>query len=720
MPKNQHNEYFLTIGFDEHHIYAAVGKIAANTVTIVGTGESEFHDTVNVTEAADIAISTAEKNISENILIERAIFGVPVTLLEQGKIKSEYLAYIKKISNDLSLKTQGFIEYPQALAYFLETKEESPPTLLLLSIADKTITLSLIHVGKVEQSIVVPKTPSLITDFEQALEKYTTEIMPSRIMLFDETRNAPIEEHKEELLRFPWQKNSSFLHTPKIEVLPSQILLTALVETVGGTLIKELRMEEETAVADAGNQPEIIQETVKEPPAEVIPQESPDTFGFVQQTVEMENEEPSLPIVNKKKNVMAETTSEPLSQPKQNTDNFFSKITTTVTSLIPRVPRLKLSFVPILAAVLVLAVVGLGGWYMLWSYPHSKINLIVYPLTSSQQIDIALVSDSTTAGSNQNVIVTQSIQEEVKGDKTAATTGKTKIGEAAKGSLTVYNKTLTSKSFPKGTVLLTGNLRFLLDNEVTIASASDTGEGLTFGKTSATVTAAEIGPEANLDAGKTFTLKDLPESSYYAKNTEKFTGGTSRDVDSVSKDDQDKLLTQLTQELTTRGKQLLTQKVTAGYKLLDNTITSTIVSKTFSKNVGDEAKELSLSLDVTVKSSIFNQSDLIQLTNAQLESPPSGYSVDKRRTSTQFNDIQKDKKNNTTAKATVTAYYIPVLDTDKIISELTGKTFQQALEIVRNYTGVAGIEIVQYKSLFFLPEKLPINKSGIQIQTIVY
>lgn len=709
MPKNQQNEYFLTIGFDEHHIYAAVGKITDNTVTIVGTGQSEFHDKANVTEAADIAISTAEKNISENILIERAIFGVPVTLLDQGKIKSEYLSYIKKISNELSLKTQGFIEYPQALAYFLETKEESPPTLLLLAIADKTITLSLIHVGKVEQSSIVPKTQSLITDFEQALAKYTTEIMPSRIILFDETRNAPIEEYKEELMRFPWQKNSSFLHTPKIEVLPSQILLTALVETVGGTLIKELRMEEDAIIADTGKQPETVSEKIEQPTVEVIPPESSNTFGFVQQDMEVET----------KKSEVAQTSSQPLFQT-ENNNNFFSKITTTLTSFIPNIPIFQLSFVPIIAVILVLAIVGLGGWYTLWNYPKSKINLVVYPLTSSQQIDISLVTEAAAASADKNAIVTASIEEEVKGDKTAVTTGKTKIGETAKGSLTIYNKTLSTKSFPKATVLLQGNLRFLMDNEVTIASASDTGEGLTFGKTSTTATAEQIGPEANLDSGKTFTIKDLPESSYYAKNTEKFAGGTSRDVDSVSKDDQDKLLTQLTQELTLRAKQLLQQKVTSGYKLLDNTITSTIVTKTFSKNVGDEAKEFTLSLDLTVKSSMFNQSDLIQLTNSQLESPPSGYSLDKSRTSTQFNDIQKDKKNNTTAKATVTAYYIPILNTDIIVSDLAGKTFQQAQEIVRNYTGVAGIEIVQYKSLFFLPEKLPINKSGIEIQTVVY
>lgn len=710
LTNNQKNEYFLTIGLEEHHIHAAVGKISENTVTIVGTGESEFQGGENLTEAADIAISTAEKNISENILIEKAIFGIPVTFLEKGKIKSEYLSRIKKISTDLSLKTQGFIEYPVALAFYLETKEESPPTILLLSIARETITLSLIRVGKVENNISVSKTASITSDFENALSFYTTEVMPSRIMLFDETRNAPIDEYKEELLAFHWQKKSSFLHTPKVEILPSKLLLTALVETVGGTLIKELQMEEQEFPS---------QEKLSEvPPKAQSPQQretfvadSPDEFGFTQQEI--------TPQIEKSTN---EDTSEDkdrkLFQTKPDTGSFFGKIKNSMATFTSLFPSVKLPILPFVVMSIMCIVLLGGGVLLAWSYPKVHVNLIVYPLTSSQQIDIALTADSSDRLPNSNTIVIQSITEEVKGDKSVSATGKTRVGEKSKGSVSLYNKTLTTKNFPTGTNLILGTLKFLLDEDITVASASDTGEGLTFGKTNAKVTAAEIGPEGNIDSGRTFTMKDFPDTSYYAKNTEKFSGGTSRDITSVSKEDQEKLQSTLTEEMTSRAKQFLLQKVPAGHKLLDRSMQPSVVSKKFNKEIGDETKEISLSLTLEVNGSIFKQSDLLELTNAQLGNPPQGYMADTQRTTIQFQDIQTDKKNNTTAKAIVTAFYLPIIKEDEIKSEITGKSFQETEKILRGHEFIGGIEIIDEKPIFFLSQKLPLNKSGIAIQIV--
>lgn len=743
LPNSNKDEYFLTIGFDEYRICAAVGKISANTITIIGTGETEFREGEQETEAADMAISTAEKNISADVLIEKAIFGIPVSLLVGEKIKEKHLTRIKKISKELSLKTQGFIEYPAALAYYLETKEESPPTMLLISIGRTTITLSLIHVGKVEKNIIVEKTGSITTDFQNALSQYASEIMPSRIMLFDETKNASIEEYHEELLRFSWQKNTSFLHVPKIEILPSSILLTALVETVGGTLIKELHMEDQIQPSSADQvqsseslntipnnaekqQTDILAVAQKahkkngeEPQSSnnMIPSEKPvpvdqsDLFGF-----EEENEIIKKPTYNKS----SESTEKPLFSQAQEKVNILIKVKELLPHLSIPFPNFSLSVLPILTILIILVALVSGVVFFFWYYPRATLNLIVYPLASSTQIDITLSSNPSQIASGKNIIASQSISEEVKGDKTAITTGKIQVGEPAKGSVTLYNKTLSAKSFPKSTTLLTGNLRFLLDDEISVASASDTGEGLTFGKISTKVTAAVIGPDGNIESGKTFTIKDFPESSYYAKNTDKFSGGTSRDVSSVSKEDQETLQTALTDELGVRAKQLLIQKIPEGYTLLENSVEKTIISKKFNSAVGVEAKELSLSMNLSVTASIFRQSDLINLTNTQSVNPPSGYVAEKTRTSIRFQEVKVDKKGDVNAKAIITAYFLPVIDEKEIESEIAGKSYQNIEVILRKNNLIGGFSIVPENTFLFSQNHLPSNKSNIVIQTIPY
>jgi len=268
LSKKEGKEYFLVVGVEENRIIASVASIAGTDVTIIGSGQSEFDENNEETEAADIAISEAEKKLGEDVLVKKVIFGLPLTVLDGDKIKSQHLARLKKITKALSLTPCGFIEYPEALANYLETKEQSPPTLLLLSIGKTQITFSHIRVGKIENNIMVEKTSAITSDFEKALSTLsTTEILPSRIMLYDESGDAQLDDIREELSRYSWHKHSTFLHTPKIETLETEALIYALVEAAAQSLGKELQLEEKEEIVIA---PEDVQEKTVE-----------ETFGFV-------------------------------------------------------------------------------------------------------------------------------------------------------------------------------------------------------------------------------------------------------------------------------------------------------------------------------------------------------------------------------------------------------------------------------------------------------
>lgn len=709
LPKKEEKEYFLTVGIEESRITATVSLISGKEVTIVGSGISEFDETSEETEAADIAISAAEKKIGGNILVQKVIFGLPLSLIENDKIKPQHLSKLKKITKVLSLIPCGFIEYPQALSYYLETKEESPPTLLLISVGKKQVTISHIRVGKIEKNITVEKTSSITSDFEKSLAEFSAsdEILPSRIMLYDESGETKLDEIREELLRFPWHKHSIFLHTPKIESFETTALTYALVEAAARSLTKELHLEETEVIKDATPEKEKGLEETK-----VL--ENAENFGFVKdRDIALTEELPVTKEVQQTENQQMTEESAAENIPTAPQESIFAKLPRMKFSL-PQLPAFKFPIISLgISIFLVLAFILFAFWY----YPKSAVNLIVYSASSASQTDV-LFTTNTDNMKNKNSILATSVSSDVSGNKSASTTGSTKIGEKSTGFVTIYNKTLGSKTFPKGTVLAANGFKFTLNADVTIASASDTGEGLTFGKVTSDITAADIGPDSNLAAGTNFTFNNLDQSSFYAKNTDKMSGGTSRDITSVSKDDQDKLLTSLTQDLTSQAKQQLMQKLAADEKLLDVSLDNSITSKKFSKNVGEEAKDLSLTLELKVSGLIYKQQDLTNLTHDSQTQPPPGFAGDSNSASIHIDDAKIDKNGDVVASATIIYYFLPQIDTDKVKSAILGKTFGQADTYLQTIRNIGGVEIVNNTKLPLLSGRLPIRRENIDVSLV--
>lgn len=689
LPKKETKEYFLTLGVEEHRIVAAVAFISGADIEVKGIGESDFSAGENETEAADIAISTAEKNLPENTLVEKVVFALPVSYLEGDTVKSEYLERLKKITQELSLHQQGFIEYPAALSFYFEKEEGSPPTALILSVEKTNLTLSLIRVGKVQQNVIVTRTSSLLTDFEEAISQFVSDILPSRIIMYDHSEK--METVREELLRFSWHKHASFLHTPKIEILSHSALVTSLVEAAGSSFLKKLEISEEEKHSS-------IEENVISVDAEA--------FGFVK--------EKSIHHAKQmhKENMQEEETHHE-EKPSSKKLSFPSLPSLSFPSLPPFLPI-------IIPFVFFIIIIALSSFYLFWVYPKTQVSLITYPLIATEQIDVTFTTDAKQLSSDKNVILATLLSHELSGEKTASTTGKAKVGDRAKGEVTLYNKTLAGKTFPKGTAIQNGDIRFTLDEDATIASASDTGEGLTFGKVSTPITAISIGPEGNLTAGSIFTFKDFPESAYTAKNSQGLSGGTSREVPSVSLEDQKQLENSLTQELLNRAKQELTQKLSAGSQLVESSLNKSIVSKKWSKDAGSEAQNVTLSLAVKITALSYKQTDLLNLGQSTVIQAPSGFTQDAQKTYVKVTDIKEGKQGTLIARTQVNTYFTPNIDTQSIKNHLKGKTYDETVTYLQTVEYVAGVKIFSVTSLPFLSNRLPLTDSNIDVSVVTY
>lgn len=699
LSKTESKEYFLTLGINENRITAAVASVSGNQITIAGMGESEFTLGENETEAADIAISTAEKSLPQQFLVEKVIFGLPTAFVDNDKILPEYLARLEKITKDLSLVSSGFIEYPQALSFYLERKEEAPPTVLLLCITRNKLTFSHVRAGKVEKNVIIVRSSSFSADFEAGLKKLTSEILPSRIILYDESESSEMEEIREELLSFPWHKHSSFLHTPRIEILPSYEVTTALVEA-GATSIISKSQSQSKKLPETQEAKE--EETIKKEEKKI--KEEEETFGFI-----------------KDKDIAIQEVAEP--EKEEIASDRISWLSAIINRLSPH--RLSIFFPrlnPILLPLFILggAVISLAVFLFisLWFYPKATVNLIVYPSVSSQQIKVTFTTDSSRASKEKNVILVKSLSDENSKEKSMPTTGRKKVGDPAKGEVVIYNKTTQSKTFPKGTVVDSNNLRFSLDDDVTIASASETGESLTFGKANTKITSVTIGPENNLSAGSNFTFKDFPSSSYYAKNLQALSGGTSREVPSVAKADQDQLLALLTEELVNETKQQLQQKLDSEERILDESIQTNIISKKFSNEQGAEAKEVGLALSLKINVLVYKESDLSILTSEDPATVPSGFTVDKRKSQVKISQTTTDKKGDVLATASISRYFLPAIEQESIKTKLTGKSFKQTADLLAQEKNIGGLEIINEQDFPFWNNRLPWRTQNILLQIV--
>lgn len=386
---------------------------------------------------------------------------------------------------------------------------------------------------------------------------------------------------------------------------------------------------------------------------------------------------------------------------------------------VPRIfsamPRIKGGLLPIIGGIIVLALVGYGAYYML---PKATVTVLVASISVDESTAVTVDPKATTADPGHKIIPGKTQEKSVSGEKTIAITGKKNIGDPAKGTVTIYNKVTSSKSFPKGTVLTTGGIAFTLDGDVSVASASESIGSITFGKTTANVTAKEIGPNGNVTASSEFTFANVSASSVSARNEAAFTGGTSKQVTVVSRADQEALVKALTDELVGQAKQQLLTGGATGDRLIDSTIKTEVAEKVFDRELDQEAKELHGKVTIKVSGISVSDSDIQAVLSALVEEKvPAGYRLAPEQINvTTSNEVVK-KDGTITMTAKLTSVSLPQVDTDGLKTKLVGKKISEATQILRSTKGVAGAE---YRfTLSPTVSMLPINSNNINITVMV-
>lgn len=681
-------EYYFALNISSNKLQAALWTIEDNGLRL-NNPQSVDYSKEELISATDKLLDLC---LGESFLApEKILFGVPDSWLLDDDLKEEYLKLLKNMVKELDIKPMAYVSTSHALTHFLENKEGAPTTAILISIDEKDISVIVSRAGRVDGSKVIQRSDNLGEDIEKALLAFTeVEVLPSRMLLFSPQNNDLIKQ-KANLLSYPWMDKLSFLHFPKIDLLEKNILIKAVALAGAAELNPNIKLSPDEIEDNLDRVPGKIEDEEEKEDKEI---KEMDNFGFVTGDItKME------PIKEKKELIKPPLQEEIKTEGKKEI----------ILRKLKNFGKYKIFALPVVVLlILIFAYLFLA---------RAEVTVFVEPRTLERDSQVTADPKAKVVDEANKIIPGEIVEISVSGSDKTQATGKKQIGDTAKGTATLYNKTYDSKTFSKGAIFVSkSGLRFTLDQTVTVASQSASEDGIAFGKINASLVATEAGADHNIPSGTEFTTVSFPSTQFSAKAEGNFSGGTSKEVTVVSDSDQKKLLAQVASSLRKQAAEKLQGKL-VGQKILEEGLAEEITSKSYSKNINDQAADFSLNLTVKYKGTSYKAEDLKLIVSKLLESSiPADFELNLAQTETLADVSKLEKDGRLIFLARFKAKLMPKLDQEKIKQQIKGQNLQTAADILKTYDNVLGSNINIMPSLPAGLARLPFLTSNIKLE----
>ncbi len=713
-------ELFWSLVVEPGWVQAGLWFINGQETEVVSVGPSSpWEADEDLIGAVDAALSSAiQKLPEESQEPSKTVFGVPSGWVSGGEIKGEFLDRIKKVCTELSLEPVGFVVLPEAIAHLYKSEEGSPVSAIIVGLGKEFLEIAIFKLGNLIGTTSVARSVSVIEDVTEGLSRFeSASPLPSRLIVYD-GREGEIEEAKDTLLSADWDGigKIKFLHTPKVEALSTdrKVFATSLAGA------SEIGHASHVSLREVRENPPLDEESSLANVTEPVTPVSPADLGFAigedvsKSTIGVR--EPSLASVPPAPSVersVREAISFGKLAPFNKVKSLFHSLVGKI-KLAPkatgRVNRKNLYFLGLFGFV---ALIALFAFW--WFYPKATVLVYVSPKVyqgeSQINVDIGGTSDIANA-----VVPGRVLDAKVSGTKTAGTTGSKLIGDKAKGSVKIGNSTANPIDLPAGTILgSSGNLSFTTDSEASVSAGLDS---FTPGTTTVSVTAADIGAEYNLANGETFTVGNYPKAEVSAQSTSDFSGGTSQQILAVSQDDQSKLESSLTSELSDQALDSTASQAKDSEIVAPVLVSVDKIDETFSNKVGDEASTLKLDLQLDTKGVAIDKSNLIEFAKTLLKDKiPQGFALRDDQISFKFTFL-KLKSGRYSFKVEVSANFLPVISNDQIISQISGKSSDAAETYLAKIPGFRRADVRMVSPFPSFLQVLPEVTKNINLQIV--
>ena len=697
--KDNEKEYYWSLIIEPGWVQAGVWNIEDDKAEVVSISPAVAWEEEELLNSVDAALSAAIQNLPEDMgEPTKTVFGVNPSWVAEGNIKDEYLEKIRKICSSLSLKPAGFVVLPEAISHLTKAQEGAPLNACVLGIGKDALEIALFRLGNLVGASQIARSVSIVDDVAEGLARFAgSEAFPSRILLYN-GKEGELEEVKQALLNVSWEsfEKIKFLHAPKIEIFSPERKVLAVSLAGASEIANVTGVATAKIVGGVGKTDEMEEENLKVPEEEVNPEE----LGFVlgedvtkiprvgqNLKTEPENLKPGL-----------EPKEEQIPEP-QKIENRRLKIPSFSLAFLKRfklnIPRPKFLlpgkriFIFGAGSLLVIIFLGILAW---WFLPSATVTIYVSPQKLEEKTEVSVQPSADSLNFSEKIIPGKVLTTVVSGEKTKGTTGTKTVGEKSKGSVKIQNGTAASINLAAGTVISTNSdLKFVTDEAVSVSAAISPANP---GTATVNITASTIGAEFNLAKDEIFDVGNYPRSDVDGVSTSDFTGGSSRQIAAVSEDDQKVLEEELHDELLSKAKEELSQKIDENETFIGESARSEITDKTFASKIGDETETLKLNLTMEVKGLSVSRKELTDLAMEILKNKvPSGYVLREGQIANEF-DFLEEQENGTKVEVLFKANLLPEVKPEEIAAAIKGKYQKFAEDYLTSIRGFTRAVIV--------------------------
>lgn len=702
--------HYWAVVIEPGWVQVGIWKIEGTSAHIVSSGSPSPWDlNEDLLVTVDTALSEVIKKFPEELdEPSKTVFGVASSWVEEGQIKDKHLEIIKKVCKELSLSPVGFVVLPEAISHYYKSLEGGPLSAIVVGLYKEDIEVSLFNLGELVGSTKVARSISVVDDVVEGLVRFgQADNLPSRFILYN-GREGELMEVEQSLLKVNWDdlENIKFVHTPKIETVDSTGKVHA-VSLAGASELSEI-----TSVVSVDlkkTEDNIVTEIEKEASIDNIDIVQPEAVGFVadkdirkdvvgRETVTQDRKSHQSLEAGELDNIKTVETDEKrhkkLFPGRAKLLAVFSKI---------KFPRPKFSGGklavlksatggrrPFFFGIAFLILVLIGGFSFWWFVPKATVTIYVSPKKLDEKIEVRISDDENSLDIKEKILPGNIVKTSVKGEKTKSTTGTKTVGDKARGEVTIYR--VGSELSLSAGVIITGpeNLRFTLDEAVTVASGSAGSPG----ETKAFVASEDIGSQYNLASGSIFRVGNYSTSDMEAKNNESFSGGSSREINAVASEDMDGLKEDLEEELKEKAIKKLLDQISVSEEFIEESVKNKTTLEEYSDKEGDEASTLKLMLEVDVEAIVINRLEMVEISREILkEKIPEGFVLREEQIGAEFKYKDFDD-GYYLFDMFINANLLPAVDPQDVSEKLVGKYRKLADEYLnRDIPGFVRAEI---------------------------
>jgi biopolymer transport protein ExbD len=736
LTKTVSTEFFLALIFESDKISSILFKEQEKTLVIMASRESvidlEGASIEDLIVACDNVISRLEMSLPEGTTLEKTIFAVPHSWVEEGRIKQARLSQLKKISEELALTPMGFIISIEAIVAFLQKKEGAPVNGIFVELSEKFLTIFVVRGGNIIDTKRGVISESVEKTVEALLSTVTKlDVLPSKIVLL---HNKEAEAVQQKFLAHHWTKDLPFMHLPQVAILDKGFENEAIINGVATQLNIEVKGDVAVATFEekGEDEDEVVQTTgsfgflkdedvatvVSKPQRESIREED---SGFEEDGREPivkhhgveQTEDASEEIFEEDEQPEEESTSDKKGISFASALSMFSGIITprTFSNLPKMIGNGKKLIVPLIALIVVVLAIFLYYAFIL------KAQVIVFTdkkAFKEDSLNITLTTNGDSSFTDKTLKVS-TIDEEVKGEEQQETTGQKDTGKKAQGTITIFNKTDKKQEIDKGTTVTSSNdLEFTLDDSISVASTSSFATS--FSSEKVKVTASNFGKEYNLPSQTNFTIKGIATSDLFGRNDSAFSGGTKEEIQVVALKDLQALEDTVTKRLFDKAKSQATSQLSQDEALVPTYLAADFKDKTFDKKEDETAKNVKLTAVVDYTLGVYKKDELSKFisSSSNFDVPPE-FKLSDAESSISISDI-KQNKNDISAKLSFNAVFKPQLNTATLPQQISGKSQKDALSKLKSTPGISDATLIFSHKLPFLPIIVPLNRGNISIE----